>query len=397
MATERTQHTPQDALALSHDDLCRLLAEKEQEANQRLAEELNARCRQIQFQESLAERMGRVTDLFELSNLILEELRAQLGGEQALLAIVTETQFLEVVATTEPMPQRYQIDLIEEAFVAGETLSLSADDPYRLQTPGADPLPEGVPLLAVPLFKHDGKPLGVLFVEGALRPDRVDWLEPFLAQIAVALEDCEHYLAIEGQIFDAALAIAEAHECRMPKQKGHTRRVEELARQLCRALGLGATEEKHIRLLALIHDMSPEAVAKAFSAIKRGKLSAKEWQDLMAEPFQGGIYASPLADFQRVIAELAYLRCRWDGKGNSPAVAGEGIPLAARVVAIAEAFENLTGSRSHRTTLPIPQALGELNRFSGSLYDPRVIAALNDQFAQSELVSRVAFLPVISE
>jgi HD-GYP domain-containing protein (c-di-GMP phosphodiesterase class II) len=389
MSTNRTEK-PSDPWTLSQDELRRLLAEKEQEADARLAKEFSLRCQQVRFQETLTERWGKLTDLFELAEDVVSELRRTLGGRDAMLAVVTESQFLEVVGSTSPIPPRYQLDLIEEAFVVGETLAVSGDDADDLRSTGNADFPPGVPQLAVPLFRKDGRPLGVLYVEGAMDPDKTDWLTPFLTLVGVALEDCQHYNQIEQLITDSVLAIATAHEAKVPKQAGHLKRVQDLCKQLCLAMGLTPTQSKRVALLAMIHDMAPDEVIKAFNAIKRGKLTAVEWKSLMAEPFQGGIFPSPLAAFQATVNELRYLRCRWDGKGNDPEVQGEAIPLAARVVAVAEAFEHLTGSRPHRTTMAIPEALAQLARYAGAQYDPAVIEALCHQFATVELEARVS-------
>ena len=390
MAAKRTQQHSKDPWALSQADLRQLLAEKEREADARLAKELSERCAQVRFQETLTERWAHVTDLFELADEIVQGLRRHLGGQDVMLAIVTESQFLEVVGSTLPLPPRYQLDLIEEAFVAGETLSVSAEDADDLRSTGNADFPPGVPQLAVPLFRQDGRPLGVLYVEGALDAAKSDWLPSLLKLVSTALEDCLHYNQIETLIADAVMAIATAHEAKQPRQVGHLKRVSDLCRQLSQALGLAPTMEKRVQFMAMLHDMTPEEVLKAFNSVKRGQLTAQQWKDLMAEPFLGGIFPSPLASFQEVVNELAYLRCRWDGKGNEPAVHGEELPIAARIVAVAEAFENLTGSREHRTTMAIPQALEQVRRLSGGQYDPAVVDALCQQFATLELETRIA-------
>lgn len=389
MSSQRTEPS-NDPWSLRQDDLRRLLVAKEREADARLAKELLARCAQVRFQDSLSERWGRITDLFELSDDVVQELRRGLGGQDAMLAVVTESQFLEVVGSTLPIPPRYQLDLIEEAFVVGETLAVSGDDADDLRSTGNADLPPGIPQLAVPLFRQDGKPLGVLYIEGAIPADKAEWLPGFLKLVSVAVEDCQHYGQIEQLITDAVLAIASAHEAKVPQQAGHLARVQDLCRQLCLAMGLSPTLTKRATMLALIHDMAPEDVIKAFNAVKRGKLSAEQWKELMAEPFLGGIFPSPLAVFQSTVNELRYVRCRYDGRGNDPAVHGEEIPLTARVVAVAEAFENLTGSRRHRTTMTIPQALSQLARYAGAQYDPSVIEALCRQFATLELETRIS-------
>src|SRR5687768_10735746 len=108
MTTKRTGNQSRDAWTQGPDDLRRPLAEKEREADARLAKELSHRCAQMRLQEDLTNRWGRMTDMFELSHDIVTELRRHLGGHDAMLAVVTESQFLEVVGSTLPVPPRYQ-------------------------------------------------------------------------------------------------------------------------------------------------------------------------------------------------------------------------------------------------------------------------------------------------
>lgn len=378
-----------NALTVSPDMLRRLLVEKEREANRRLAEEFTARLAQVQFQEALAERMGRITDPGELAEVVVAALRDGLGAREVVLALVSESQFLEVVATTIPALAPYALELMEECFIAGETLSTTGEDAVSLQTLGTSLMPPGVPLMAVPLYRQDGKPLGVIYLEGALKPERLDWVPDVVSLAAQALEDCMHYAQIEQLVFDAVLSIALTNESRRADQEGHVRRVEQVAMLIARVLDLGPSEEKRIRMMALLHDMDPGAIADAFSAIRRGSETAQLWQALMADPFVGGIYPSPLANLQSVIDELRYLHARYDGKGNHPPVCGEGLPLATRIVAVAEAFDNLTGGRDHRTTLAIPMAIRQIKRYAGAMYDPRVVDALRWHYLPSQLEARV--------
>ena len=391
MSGKPNQRTTSKSLAISPDALVRLLEAKEREADARLAKELDMRCRQVQFQEALSERMGRITDVAELAEYILQALRREIGGERAVLALVAETHFLEVVAMTGPTLLPYEQDLLEEAFVAGETLAIDGADGDDLASPGTAELPAGVSLLAIPLFKHDRTPLGVLLIEGTLDAERQAWLPGFLATIGLGLEDCLHYARIESLIRDAVIALALAQEQRGNGKSGQTRRVEALAAELAIALGLTPTQQKHVRMLAWLHDLAPEAVVRAFGAIKRGGETARRWQALMANPFVGGIYASPLADFQRVLDDLRALRCRWDGRGNQPDLRGEEIPLAARIVAVAEAFARLTDGRS------VPAALAALSSRSGGRFDPAVIDALQRRFADGERELRITRLPELDE
>lgn len=383
-----SEHRPtpgpaQPDLAISARSLQELLEARAREEDTRIAAELTARRELLEFREGLARKMGQVTDLYELGRLILREAMDAMGFTAGLLAIVGDDQFLEVVASTDALPPRYRAELLEEAFIVGEPLFLTADL-AGLSAMGNTDVPPGVSLGALPFARQNGQPLGVVVLEGEARPDRAGWLEAFLGLIAEALEDCRSYQRLEGLIIDAAIAIAHVNDTRTPGQAGHTARVEALGLQLAQVLGLGETQMKRIRLIALLHDLTAEQVAAGFQAIKRGKQTGTLWAENLSTPFIGGIYASPLADFQKVLGELRYVACRWDGRGDEQLARGEEIPLAARIVAVAEAFENLTGGREQRNAQPVSAALEQVSLRGGTLYDPAVVRALVEVFQLAE-------------
>jgi HD-GYP domain-containing protein (c-di-GMP phosphodiesterase class II) len=390
MSEKRPQPGSNDAPSAS-GDLEALYAAKQAENDRRLALEFHARREQLRYQDELAARMAEATEPYELGRLLLDELTGTLGAGHAVLALVAESQFLEVVACTQAIVPRYQQELLEECFVVGERLEVGGELDWGV--PGSAELPPGVVLTAIPLFQQDGKPLGAVVFEGELDPRRRAWLPAFLEHMATGLEDCLAYARIDQLIVDAVVAISSAHAAKVeaapPRHGRHVRRVEELARQLAHAMHLGPTMAKRVRLTALLHDLEPAAVSKAFAELRRGKLTGAQWRAWMDDPFVGGIYPSPLANFQKLVNDLPLLRCRYDGKGNVPAVQGNDLPLPARVVAVAEAFENLTGLRAHRTTLSIPAALDQIRRLAGQQYDPAVVGALCTMFAALELETRV--------
>ncbi|HEY9721763.1 MAG TPA: HD domain-containing phosphohydrolase [Oscillatoriaceae cyanobacterium] len=383
-----------ERLAVDNGQLRRLLAERERESDRELAAELASLRSRVQFREQLTERLRKLTDPYELGRAMLDTVLKDLGAASALFALVTETQFLEVLACTQTVAPRYQIDLVEEAFIVGETLAIGADDAPQLNGAGGAELPPGVPLLAVPLFRREGQPLGVLVIEGAITDE--GRLADLLELMAVALEDCVRYNQLEHVVTDAIQAIACAHEQRVYGTVGHAQRVTTLATTLGRALGLGPTQEKHLRLLAMVHDMTSDELLDTFKRVRHGQFTMQEWHQIVSDPVVGGFYPSPLLLFHRVAKDLRHLHCRFDGKGNVPEVKGETIPIAARIVAIAEAFDHLTGGRQGRTLSP-PIAALELCRFAGTLYDPRVVEVLRREFSTIEMHVQIKAAPLVAE
>jgi putative nucleotidyltransferase with HDIG domain len=160
---------------------------------------------------------------------------------------------------------------------------------------------------------------------------------------------------------------------------GHTERVSTMAKALARRLGYTGAELDAIEIGALLHDIGKIGIPERILN-KPGKLDDEEWRVMKEHPVISEYILSDVG-LPNVVLEIARSSHeRLDGKGYPDGLAGEQIPLPARVVLVADAFDALTSDRPYRRARPLPVALQEIRKHAGSQFCPRVVAALEDLY-----------------
>jgi HD-GYP domain-containing protein (c-di-GMP phosphodiesterase class II) len=141
-------------------------------------------------------------------------------------------------------------------------------------------------------------------------------------------------------------------------------------------LGLPHNERHKAELTAMLHDVGKIRIPQSIID-KPGKLNDEEWKIMQTHTIEGqrllnrvGGLLSDVGDLVRACHE------RYDGKGYPDGVAGEEIPLVARIVCCCDAYDAMVSDRSYRKALPVAVALEELARNRGTQFDPRVVDAL---------------------
>lgn len=175
---------------------------------------------------------------------------------------------------------------------------------------------------------------------------------------------------IEGLYFSSIHSLIQALEARDPHTRGHSDRVTRYA--LLMAETLDGVDPEHLSFGAQLHDIGKIGTREAVLN-KPGKLTAEELAHIREHPVTGVRILRPVIAEDGILSVVRSHHERWDGGGYPDGLAGEEIPLGARLVAIADALDAITSSRAYRPAGTWADALGELERCRGSQFDPDLV------------------------
>jgi diguanylate cyclase (GGDEF)-like protein len=173
--------------------------------------------------------------------------------------------------------------------------------------------------------------------------------------------------------YRAAASLAKAVDARDAYTGSHSERVSELATRIATRLGVGQEQLELTRLAASLHDLGKLAIPEEILR-KPGALTESERLVLERHPQIGfrmleSLGVDPVANW------VLHHHERWDGTGYPDGIGGNDIPLGARIIFVADAFDAMTSDRVYRSRLSVEDALTELNRCAGSQFDPEVVSA----------------------
>ena len=175
-----------------------------------------------------------------------------------------------------------------------------------------------------------------------------------------------------------------AIEARDPYTRGHSARVTALAEAIALRLGWSEERLRSLRVGGPLHDIGKLAVSDAVLC-KEGRLEEHELAQIREHPKIGARLLLRVAALREAIPYVLYHHERWDGTGYPSGKAGKEIPLEARVLAVADAFDAMTSDRPYRRALTHSQALAEVERCAGSQFDPEIARVFLELFEEAAL------------
>jgi putative two-component system response regulator len=186
----------------------------------------------------------------------------------------------------------------------------------------------------------------------------------------------DHTRELEDARLEVLQRLSFAAEYRDDDTREHTERIGRTSALLAGELGLPEETVALVRRAAPLHDVGKLAISDAI-LLKPGRLTTEEFEVMKTHVIIGAeILArsrSPLVQMSEQIA--LYHHERWDGTGYGSGLRGEEIPLAARIVAVADSFDALTHARPYKDPWPLPQAVAKIQSLAGEHFDPRVAQA----------------------
>src|SRR5438034_2736168 len=168
--------------------------------------------------------------------------------------------------------------------------------------------------------------------------------------------------------------MVKAIEARDPYTSGHSVRVAEYARQIARELGLNPKHVDQIATAALLHDVGK--IHEDFAPLlrKAGRLTPEERMLMQAHPVRSADLAGTIGEFRgRVQMDIRNHHENYDGTGYPDGLIGDGIPIGARIIMIADTIDAMTTDRPYRKALSLSKALEELAKYAGRQFDPKLV------------------------
>jgi HD-GYP domain-containing protein (c-di-GMP phosphodiesterase class II) len=181
----------------------------------------------------------------------------------------------------------------------------------------------------------------------------------------------------EHHYFKVLRRIVAAVEAREPYTRGRSKRIAFLARRIAEKLGLATGQCHLIYLAAQVHDIGLLAVPDHILN-KPSRLGSEEFRAVQRHAEASYRILQPLASLQDILQAVRYHHERMNGTGYPHQLAGETIPLTARILAVADAYDAMTHDRPHRPALPAIEALNELRRCSPAGYDSQCVEAIEE-------------------
>lgn len=192
--------------------------------------------------------------------------------------------------------------------------------------------------------------------------------------------------AEEAEMLAVVESLIAALEARDHSTGQHSRRVAALSLKLALALGLAWSDACIIGMGGLLHDLGKVAMPDTI-LFKHGKLSAAEVEYMARHPLIGEEILTPLPSL-RAVAEIVRAHHEWiNGSGYPDGLRAEDIPLGARIVAVADAYDAIISHRVYREGRASSEATKELSKGAGKQFDPRVVEALDHLLASKPLFS----------
>ncbi|HUW44942.1 MAG TPA: HD domain-containing phosphohydrolase [Dehalococcoidia bacterium] len=179
---------------------------------------------------------------------------------------------------------------------------------------------------------------------------------------------------IKKLFLGAIEALVSALEAKDRYTGGHSRRVTEIALALGNELGLSVKDMEDLRWGSLLHDIGKIGIHQVIQN-KPDKLTSEEYEHIMTHAHVGAYIVKPMVN-GKISEMIEHHHDHYDGSGLHQVIAGNDIPLGARIIAVADAFDAMTSDRPYRSAMSIVEAIDEIKRCAGNQFDLAVVNAL---------------------
>ena len=333
----------------------------------------------------LSRRLRAARNADEMYPILVDHAVELLRADHGTLAILTERQTLTRLYTAglslEPVGATFSTTESPSGRVMQTGAAYVTDDfASAAAIPGFDPTPYLVlgPVVIVPV-RSEQETIGTLGLGRrrgvGSRPftdAEVRLLEGAAEIGGTAIRRARLYQNLEQAYLQMVLALARTMDARDRYTAGHSERIARLAAAVARELGCGEDDVRDIRWGALLHDIGKIGVPDELLR-KPGPLTEAEQIVMRQHPVVGEGILSPTERMHAVAKIVRHHQEAWDGSGYPDGLQGEDIPLGARILAVVDTYSAITDDRPYKKAQSHGEAVAELQRCAGILFDPRIV------------------------
>ncbi len=172
-------------------------------------------------------------------------------------------------------------------------------------------------------------------------------------------------------------------ESKEPYTSGHSERVSLYSDLIAQDLGLPREVREDLQIAALMHDIGKIGLSNRL--LEKADLTPDEKSDIRQHPIKGVRLIEPLSFSHDVVSAIRHHHERWDGKGYPDGLAGESIPLLARIITLADSYDAMVLDRPYRQGLPYAEVQEELGRNAGFQFDPRIVPLFSSHLQNGKI------------
>lgn len=209
---------------------------------------------------------------------------------------------------------------------------------------------------------------------GEIASPEMQFLDAVAEFIGTFHENAARFFEQRAMSIGTIEALTAAIDAKDPYTRGHSERVAALAKQIALAYGIDEAEAERIRTAGIVHDVGKIGVPERVLC-KPGKLDDEEFALIKMHPEIGHRILKGVLLLEHTLPGVLHHHERFDGRGYPHNLAGEAIPLQARIIGIADTFDAMSSSRSYRPAMPREKVLAEIARCAGTQFDPSVVEA----------------------
>jgi HD-GYP domain-containing protein (c-di-GMP phosphodiesterase class II) len=396
-SAEKRSPSPGAGLAGTRERERRAEALRRQRADTRAqtmasAGELSYLRAQLRVAANLTARLAATQEIDEMVRLVVDELHCTFAFYLAAVQRLDHDGMLRLVASAGPLAEvMTEFLLVEQPVLegvngrvarSGSTALIAdtqLDEDYIARDPQTDPRSE----LSAPIFV-DGEVWGVLNIEavepGAFGEADAVLVETIAASLGAAVHRAGLIAGMERTFTTTLAALTSTVEAKDDYTASHGEDVACLAARVALRMGLTRAQARDVRYAAMLHDVGKIAVPSEI-LLKAGPLSDEEWVVMRGHAAVGGDLVARIDAFAHLAPAVRASHERWDGGGYPDGLAGERIPLAARIIAACDTYDAIVTDRPYRPARTHVEAGEELRRVAGTQLDERAVDALLAELA----------------